>query len=209
MKQSGITTVFVIVCVAVLVGACGIGLCIRQVRFRNAGVESKAGTEPQMSAEIQKPADAGELESERGEMARFRPARGPMVDREGRRPSGGLSEEEREKMRERLENMSEEERQEYRAQMRERFGGRRPQGDDGFGNLSEEERARLREEIEELRGRWEQMSEEEREEARSQISEKYGFVPRIGLGGRPGGDRGSRGGEGGRRRPGGRRQQNN
>ena len=36
--------------------------------------------------------------------------------------------EEREKMRERMENMSEEERREYMAQMRERFGGRRREG---------------------------------------------------------------------------------
>ena len=206
MKQSGTTTVFVIVCVAVLLGAWGTGLCIRQVRFRNAGIESKAGSEPEMSAEIQKPGDAVEAEREPVEMAQFRPERRPMPGGEGRRPFGDLSEEERERTRERFENMSEEERQEYRAQMRGRFGGRRPQGGDRFGDLPEEEGARLREEMEELRDRWEQMSEEEREEARSQISEKYGFVPRIGLGGRPGGDRGSGGGEGGRRRPGGRRQ---
>jgi len=207
MKQSGTTTVFVVVCVAVLLGSWGIGLCIRQVRFRNAGIESKAGTEPQMSSEIRKPTGAGGPESKRAEMTQFRPERRPIPGGEGRGgPFGDLSEEERERRRERFENMSEEEKQEYRAQMRERIGGRQPQGDDRFGDLSEEERARLREEMEELRGRWEQMSEEEREEARSQINEKYGFVPRMGMGGRPGGDRGSGGGEGGRRRPGGRRQ---
>jgi hypothetical protein len=206
MKQSGTTTVFVIICIAVLLGAWGTGLCIRQVRFRNAGIESKAGAEPQMSAEIQKPTGAGKPESERAEMAQFQPERGPMPGGEGRRPFGDLSEEERERRREQFENMSEEERQEFRAQMRERFGGMRRGGGESFQNLSEEERASLREEMEELRGRWEQMSEEEREDARSQISEKYGFVPRMGLGGRPGGDRGPGGGEGGRRRPGGRRQ---
>ncbi len=61
----------------------------------------------------------------------------------GRRREGGMRgrfenmseeerarmEEERRQMRERFENMSEEEREAYRAQMRERFGGRRPQGD--------------------------------------------------------------------------------
>ena len=119
-----------------------------------------------------------------------------------------MSEEERAQMRERfgarrreggmggrLENMSEEERarmEEERSQMRERME-----------NMSEEERAKMREEMEELRGRWEEMSEEEREEARAQMNEKYGFVPRIGMGGRPGGNRGSGGGEGGRRRQGG------
>jgi len=181
MKQSGITTVFVIVCVAVLVGSWGVGLCIRQVRFRNAGIESKAGTE------VGKPGI--EPEGERAEMAQFRPARGPMPGGEGRRPFGGLSEEERERMRERFENMSEEEREEYRAQMREGFGGRRPQGGDRFGNLSEEERERMRE-------RLENMSEEERQEFRAQQRERFG-------GRRPQG-----GEEGGRRRPGGRRPEN-
>ncbi len=38
-------------------------------------------------------------------------------------------EEERRQMREKMENMSEEEREEFRAQMRERSGGRRPPGD--------------------------------------------------------------------------------
>jgi hypothetical protein len=128
-------------------------------------------------------------------------------------------------MRERLANMSEEE----RAQMRERFGGRRREGGIGgrfqnmsermeeqrrqmrerMENMSEEERAKMREEMEELRGRWEEMSEEEREEARAQMNEKYGFVPRMGFGGGPFGNRGPRDGEGGRRRAGGRRQENN
>ncbi len=189
MKQSGTTTVFVIVCVAVLLGSWGIGLCIRQVRFRSAGIESKAGSEPEMSAEIQKPGEAVEAEREPAEMAQFRPERRPMPGGEGRRPFGDLSEEQRERMRERFENMSEEERQKFRPQMRGRFGGRRPQGGDRFGDLSEEERA----ERESMRERLENMSEEEREEFRVQMRERFG-------GRRPQGD-----GEGGRRRPGARR----
>jgi hypothetical protein len=51
-----------------------------------------------------------------------------MPGGEGRRLFGGLSKEERERMRERFANMSEEERQKFMAQRRERFGGRRPQG---------------------------------------------------------------------------------
>jgi hypothetical protein len=154
MKQSGMTIIFVIVCIAVLIGSWGIGLCIRQVRFRSAGIESKAGTEPEMSAEMQKPEDAGKPESKPAEMTQVRPEAGPMPGGEGRRPFGGLSQEEREKMRERwenmseeereqerekrmaemskrreqLENMSEEEREKFRAEMREKFGGRRRQG---------------------------------------------------------------------------------
>ncbi len=188
MKQSGTTTVFVIVCVAVLLGSWGIGLCIRQVRFRSAVIESKAVTE------VEKPGI--EPEREPAEMAQFRPDRGPMPGGEGRRPFGDLSEEERERMRERFENMSEAEREKFRAQMPERSGGRRPQGGDRFGDLSEEDRARLREERESMRARLENMSEEERQEFMAQRRERFG-------GRRPQGD-----GEGGRRRPGARRREN-
>ncbi len=81
-------------------------------------------------------------------------------------------------MRERLENMSEEEREQFRAQMRERFGGRRRRGGERSQNLSEEERRNMRE-------RFENMSEEEREAFRAQMRERFG------------GRRSSGGGEGG------------
>lgn len=53
----------------------------------------------------------------------------------GRRPGGfgGMSEEERQAMKERIENMTEEERRQYFEQMRERFGGGRRRGDRGAG----------------------------------------------------------------------------
>jgi len=58
-----------------------------------------------------------------------REGRQPAEGREGRGRAGTLSAEERAKMRERLQNMSEEEREKFRAQMRERFGsGRRGLG---------------------------------------------------------------------------------
>ena len=198
MKQSGTTIVFVIVWVAVLVGAWGIGLCVRQARFRSAGIKSKAGTEPQMSTEIQKPADTGELESERAEMAQVPPERRPMFGREGgpgQRRGGGregmamfqmLPPEEAAKLRERWPNMSEEEREKFTAQMRERWE-----------NMSEEEREQARErrtaEMQERRARFENMPLEERERF---MRERFG-------GRRPQG-----GGEGGRRRQGARRREN-
>jgi len=43
MRQSG-TTLFIIVCVAVLLGTWAIDLFIRQVRFSNARIESNAAT---------------------------------------------------------------------------------------------------------------------------------------------------------------------
>ena len=156
MKQSGTTVIFVIVWVVVLLAAYGIGLCIREVRFRSAGTEPKAAAEPQMRAQIQKPISTSEPERERAEMVQVPPEMRPMPGREGGPREGmamfqmlppeeaaelrerwpNMSEEEREQFRaqmaERWENMSEEEKQQAierrRAEMRERFGDRRPQG---------------------------------------------------------------------------------
>jgi hypothetical protein len=223
MKHSGTTKIFVIVWASTLFASYVTGICIKEVRFKRARVATQAVTEPEVSSEVQKPSETDKLVSE---LAQRSPMSGPGgAERPGNRSPEGSAGfgEGRGNMRERFANMSEEE----RAQMRERFGSRRREGGMGgrfenmseeerarmeeqrrqmrerMENMSEEERAKMREEMEELRGRWEEMSEEEREEARAQMNEKYGFVPRIGLGGRPGS------GEGGRRRPGGRRQENN
>ena len=190
MKQSGTTIVFVLVCVGVLVAAFAIGICIRKVRFSETGNESVTATAPEKSPI--------ELERERVQ-ARRMPGSGGM-DR-----GGDLSPEERTAlveqragMRERFENMTEEEREKFTAQMRDRFGGRRrDMGREMGPELSEEDRTKMREEMEELRAGWEGMSEEEREQARNKIFEKYGLTPR-----RPGGGRGFGDGESGRRRPG-------
>jgi len=224
MKRSGTTLIFVIVWAAVLFASFVIGICIREVRFQLVKVETKANTEPEVNGEVQVPSQTDQLVKE---LAQRSPMSGPGGPGGAERP-GNRSREDRTgfgegrgNMRERFANMSEEE----RAKMRERFSGMRRGGGERFQNLSEEERAKMeeerslmrermenmseeerakmREEMEELRGRWEEMSEEEREEARAQMQERYGFVPRIEIGGRPGG------GEGSRRRPGGRRQENN
>lgn len=187
MKQSGKTIVFVLVCVGVLVAAFAIGICIRKIRFDGAGNENESITA------ITPEKSPSEIEMERVQ-ARRMPGSGGM-DR-----GGDLSPEERTAlverrsgMRERFENMSEEEQEKFRAQMRDRFGGRR-RGDMG-SQLSEEDRAKMMKEFEELRAKSEEMSEEEREEARRNISEKYGLTPRGSGGARGYGDR-----EGGRRR---------
>jgi len=227
MKHSGTTKIFVIVWSSVLFASYVTGICIKEVRFKRARIESQAVTEPEVSSEVQEPGETDKLVSELAQRRPMPAPEGVMRERNIPPEEGAGFGEGRRGMRERLENMSEEEREQFRAQMRERFAGRRREGGMGgrfenmseeerarmeeqrrqmrerMENMSEEERAQMREEMEMLRERWEEMSEEEREEARSQMSEKYGFVPRIGLGGRPGG------GEGGRRRPGGRRQENN
>ena len=230
MKHSGTTTtIFVTVWAAVLFASFVIGICIREVRFQRARVESQADTKPQVSSEVQVPSKTDQLVKELEDLVPRRPMSGAGGPGGPRNRSGedraGFGEG-RGNMRERFANMSEEERREAIAQMRERSGGRRGGGMRGrfenmseeerarmqeerrqmmerMENMSEEERAKMREEMEKLREGWDEMSEEEREEVRAQMQEKYGFAPRIGFGGRAGG------GEGGRRQPGGRRQENN
>lgn len=179
MKRSGTTIAFILVCIVVLVAAYGIGLCIRQIRLGSARNESVVAAKPETPA-------AG-LESRQAQAGQM-PGAG-AADR-----GGNLSAEQRTAlteqragMRERFENMTDEEREAFRAQMRERFSGRRR---DMGSQLSEQDRAKMREELDALRARWDQMSEQEREQARNQFSEKYGFAPRIGSG------RGFGGGEG-------------
>jgi hypothetical protein len=187
MKQSGTTIVFVIVCIGVLVAAFAIGLCIREVRLSGAKNESASAVKPEKSA--------GGPESRQEQTERMAGAPGMEGDSDLSPEERAALVERRAGMRERFENMTDEEKEQFRAQMRERFsGGRR-----GMGSqlqLSDEERAKMREEIDALRKNWDQMSEAEREEARNQISEKYGVRPR-GLGsGRSFGDR-----QGDRQRP--------
>jgi hypothetical protein len=200
MKKSGMTIVFVIVCVGIIVAAYGVGVCIREIRFSRA----QAGTE--VTSETEKP------ETKTSAASVAKKPEPPDEDRESqtspdpnnqRREDGSP----RQRMgdpgratgmftREQLENMSEEERQQAIAQMRERFGNRRREG---APQLSEEDRAKLREEMESLRERWGQMSDEEKEKVEAEFTEKYGFFPNPDRR-RSGGGFGA--GRGGRRRGG-------
>lgn len=185
MKRSGMTIVFVLVCAIVLMAAYGVGVCVREYRFRRAGVEPKTAAE--VEKPIAKPSTEGLAKAPAPAPAPEGPQGVPPSPEERPGPAGDRMM----GMRQRFENMSEEERQQAMAQMRDRMGGRRG----GMPQLSEEDRAKMREEMDALRARWESMSEEERQEAQAQMREKYGFAPR-GFGG----DRGPGGGEGGRQR---------
>ncbi len=196
MKHSGTTLIFVIVWAAVLFASYVTGICIKEVRFKRAGIESKADSEPEVSSEVQRPSETDKLVSE---LAQRRPMPASRSGGPQRRPSpedrAGSGGDRMAGMRERFEGMSEEERREAIAQMR---GRRREGGMRGrFENMSEEERAKMEEERRNMRERFESMSEEEREAFRAQMRERFG-------GRRPQGN-----GEGGRRRPSGRRQENN
>ncbi|MHC4324423.1 MAG: hypothetical protein ACYSUX_09130 [Planctomycetota bacterium] len=168
MKKSGTTIVFVLVCIGVLVAAFAIGLGIRKIRLGGAETSTSPGV---IDAHARRTSESSELSEE----------------------EKAAVEKERAGLREKFDNFSEEEKEKFRAQVRERFSGKR--GDSG-PQLSDEDRAKMREEFEALRANWQDMTDAEREEARKKISEKYGFTPRGLGGGRGFGDR-----EGGRRRP--------
>ena len=192
MKRSGTTLIFVIVWAAVLFASFVIGICIREVRFHNARVESKTDTKPQVTSEVQVPSQTDQLVKE---LVQRSPMSGPGGPGGAESP-GNLSGEDRAgfggdrmaRMGERFANMSEEERREAIAQMRERSGGRRGGGRmrERFENMSEEERARMEEERRQMREKFESMTEEEREEYRAQMRERFGGRRSSG-GGRRGG----------------------
>jgi hypothetical protein len=138
MKKSGITIIFIIGCIGVLFVAYVIGLGIKQVRFRQARIESKtslsesATAQIRMSTEQPEPSSPNQPQMQRAEPAQVPSEARPVPGQEGRRPFRGMTEEERAKLKERWQNMSEEEREQERekrrAEMRERFGDRQPLG---------------------------------------------------------------------------------
>ena len=195
MKKSGMTIVFVIICIGALVAAYGVGVCIREIRFSRTQVEpevtveaDKPGSESQPEGVEQKPTppDEGQEPEDRSALATGGSEDGPPRQRMGG-PGGAFGT----LTKEQLENMSEEERREAFAKMRERFGGRRREGGP---QLSEEDRAKFREEMEALSEKWDQMSDEEKQKVEAEFREKYGFF-------RPPGARGGRGGARRRSRP--------
>lgn len=164
MRRSGTTTTFILVCIAVLLASYGIGLGIRQFRFRNAGNQSK------ISDETEKQNTAAQTSPQRGAMppAGSDEAGGPERGFSGReRPGGGPQDGETDRRR-RFENMSEEE----MSQMRRRSGRRGPGGGMGFENLSEEERAAMEERRRQRMERFENMTEEERAQFRREREEQ-------------------------------------
>ena len=198
MKKSGFTIIFVVICIGVLVAAYGVGVCIREIRFRSAPAETNVAAKTDTPGVETKPEETtgkpspptGDGEQEE------RAAEPPQEPEDGPPPSrmGGPGDAPRMFSREQFENMSEEERKAAMAKMRERFGGMRREGGP---QLSEEDREKFREEMEKVRETWGEMSDEEKQEVEAEFTEKYGFFPNPGRR-RPGGFGGTRGG--GRRR---------
>jgi len=136
MKKAS-TLISVIIAIVMLVAALGVGFSVKQFRVHRA--EKAVQAEPNIKQPGEKAALPGGGERSRSAdlTDEQRAERGNRFDAGtrgqggGRRPGGtGMSDEERQAMKDRFENMSEEERAKAREEMRQRFGsGRR--GDRG------------------------------------------------------------------------------
>ncbi|MHC4569527.1 MAG: hypothetical protein ACYTE3_27695, partial [Planctomycetota bacterium] len=209
--QSGITRLFILTCIAVLFAAYGVGLGVRKIRGVDGQAPAAADSEkptgkPEADGEEVVAKEGGASESseevaaepsaEPDEEVAARPER-PEGGRRGMRGGGMMGE----GMRERFQNMSEEEQQEAMArmrEMRERMGSRGGRGGGGrgggpFSQLSDEDRESFMAEMRELGASAADMSDEERQQARDEIFEKYGLPTGGGGGGRRrgGGDGGA------------------
>ena len=139
MKQSR-TVISAILVVAVLFTALGLTSCSK----KNGPAESQTGAESEKTSEVQKPGDANELEIERARMAEARAETRPALGREDPARLRDVSpevrarlKEQKEKIQQSWQNMSEEEKEEFAAKMR------------GGENMSEEEREKFMAELRE------------------------------------------------------------
>ncbi|MBN2180958.1 MAG: hypothetical protein JW715_03515 [Sedimentisphaerales bacterium] len=130
MKRSGTSTTFVLVCAAVLLASYGIGLGIREIRFRNARTKIATSPTNNQPAQPQRQTPASDYTNADG---RQEGAEGTF-NRRGRFDNM---------------NMSEDEMSQFG---RDRFSRRSQRDFEGFENLSEEERAAMREQMG-MRGR--------------------------------------------------------
>jgi len=177
LKQSGISRLFILVCIAVLFASYGVGLGVRNIRF--AGAEEQASA----AAETEKPADKPESDenevvadteasSEPAEEWTEETYEEPEEEFAARpeRPEGGrmMGAE----MRERFQHRSDEE----RGRM-ELYVARAELDQENYGHIQEiwptlsEE---VREEIRDIQERWPTMSEEERDSYRARSLEVFG-----------------------------------
>ncbi len=154
MKKAS-TLISVIIAVVMLLAALGVGFSVKQFRVHHA--EKAVQAEPNVKQPGEKAALSGGGERRRS---------ADLTDEQR-----AERQEERAQMRDRWENMSEEERRQSMAERGNRFdagtrgqgGGRRP----GGTGMSDEERQAMRD-------RFENMSEEERQKDREEMRQKFG-----------------------------------
>lgn len=180
MKHSGTAVVFVIAWVVMLLGAYGIGLCIREIRFHRMEIESKTSAEPRISHQVQKPSDTAKPAREPTEMVQVTPDIKPMPDSKDWEDfpaylpeKSGKLKKDKGKTEEKQKKMSGEDKKELKDQMREIFGEKQEGAKKISPNISDEERARLKEQWKEVKKTWESMSEQEKEQFKDKRSERF------------------------------------
>ncbi len=199
MKQSGRTTLFVLVCIAVLTAAYGVGLGVRKIRSTGINIHFSIGRD-----EAEQPADRPKSEpntkptkdvvatvtaaepSDEDEAV----ADAPEEQQEVRaaRPEGA----DVQAKKERFQDLPEEEKQKIIAQKRKLFadkGRGEGRGRGAWQKLSEEDQNTLRGKVEALgaQAKAGEISEEDMRRARSELLQEYGINPQGRGGRRPGG----------------------
>jgi hypothetical protein len=167
MKQSSTIIPVIIAAVllpVVLLAAFVFGLYVRKVRQQERNVESVA---------VQK---ATELKKEQAEIT-------PRPPHDSRQRSRTVSPEQRDEIREQIEeikkqwgNMSEAERQEFRAKMLEMFDARRREARSRYSTRPPQEEAKPGEEFMITKKQWDEMSEEERRAFRNRMRERANAI---------------------------------
>jgi type IV secretory pathway VirB10-like protein len=180
MRQSGRTTLFVLICIAVLTAAYGVGLGVK--KMREAGIKIHIS----MPDDTEKLAD--KTESKPAEpvtptvVATPAPDQDePVVEAVEEKPEtkpAQAQDADLEAKKQWFQNLSEEEQQEMIAKKRASFAGKgRSEGRGAFQQLSEEDRADFRAKMEALGAKAGDMSEEEMREARAELMQEYGINP--------------------------------
>lgn len=159
MKQYS-AIISVVAAAVVLAAAWGIGRYIREVRLQRAG----AADSPKIAHPGTKPAGP----------ERPMPGPGPGRKQELSEQEKARLKEQRGKMIENVESMSEQEKEKFRAQVREKFSPSLPPDRQGFPQMAPEEMAKLKEQFEKMKEKWESMSEQEKEAFKAKMREGFG-----------------------------------
>lgn len=203
MRQSGRTTLFVLVCIAVLTASYGVGLGVRKLRMAGFKISVSMGDDTEERAVTPEPETKVEPKTAEGIIAAApEPSQADEPVEEA--PIEEPPEEQPEPQaiqtvqpdlkatKASFQDLSDAERQKIMAQKRKAFEGKaRGEGRGGrsaFQQLSEEDRTDFRSKMEALttQARAGEISEEEMRQARAELFQEYGINPQARGGRRPG-----------------------
>ena len=186
MRQSGRTTLFVLVCIAVLCASYGVGLGVRNLRMSGFKINISMGHDTKKSTDTSE--SESKPEPKAGHRAMAAVAEPAQKEKSAAKPTKEPAEAptapaERADLRAKNEqspDLSAAEQPTTTAQGRRGGAGRRRgQGRNrsAYQQLSEEDRNSMREKMEALRAKAADMSEEEMSQARREILAEYGINP--------------------------------